>query len=170
MHTSVGAGPWRRPALLYVAVGPAVIAYRCWRMGVQRVASAIGGFFIQPHAAVCCAAVSGLSGRVAAALSRAGISADRGRGCGVVAAVTQEPLASLAPKHSVKVACPYQPYQYKSSELHQTKTVFPRTDLRMIPEMGKPQTSGGGWKYRGIGAASLKCSDNYVFIALRWRK
>jgi drug/metabolite transporter (DMT)-like permease len=32
-------------ALVYVAVGPAVIAYRCWGMGVQRVGPAIAGFF-----------------------------------------------------------------------------------------------------------------------------
>jgi drug/metabolite transporter (DMT)-like permease len=32
-------------ALLYVAVGPAVIAYRCWGMGVQRVGPAMAGFF-----------------------------------------------------------------------------------------------------------------------------
>ncbi|MFC5523009.1 DMT family transporter [Polaromonas jejuensis] len=32
-------------ALLYVAVGPAVIAYRCWGVGVQRVGPAIAGFF-----------------------------------------------------------------------------------------------------------------------------
>ena len=32
-------------ALIYVAVGPAVIAYRCWGMGVQRVGPAIAGFF-----------------------------------------------------------------------------------------------------------------------------
>ena len=32
-------------ALMYVAVGPAVIAYRCWGMGVQRVGPAIAGFF-----------------------------------------------------------------------------------------------------------------------------
>ena len=32
-------------ALAYVAVGPAVIAYRCWGMGVQRVGPAIAGFF-----------------------------------------------------------------------------------------------------------------------------
>ncbi len=32
-------------ALLFVAVGPAVIAYRCWGMGVQRVGPAIAGFF-----------------------------------------------------------------------------------------------------------------------------
>ena len=32
-------------ALLYVAAGPAVIAYRCWGMGVQRVGPAIAGFF-----------------------------------------------------------------------------------------------------------------------------
>ena len=32
-------------ALLYVAVGPAVIAYRCWGLGVQRVGPAVAGFF-----------------------------------------------------------------------------------------------------------------------------
>ena len=32
-------------ALLYVAVGPAVIAYRCWGVGVQRVGPAVAGFF-----------------------------------------------------------------------------------------------------------------------------
>ena len=32
-------------ALLYVAVGPAVIAYRCWGIGVQRVGPAMAGFF-----------------------------------------------------------------------------------------------------------------------------
>ncbi|MDB5928877.1 MAG: protein of unknown function transrane [Polaromonas sp.] len=31
--------------LLYIAIGPAVIAYRCWGMGVQRVGPAIAGFF-----------------------------------------------------------------------------------------------------------------------------
>lgn len=32
-------------ALVFVAVGPAVLAYRCWGMGVQRVGPAIAGFF-----------------------------------------------------------------------------------------------------------------------------
>ena len=32
-------------ALLYVAVCPAILAYRCWGMGVQRVGPAIAGFF-----------------------------------------------------------------------------------------------------------------------------
>ena len=32
-------------ALLYVAIGPAVIAYRCWGVGVQRVGPAIAAFF-----------------------------------------------------------------------------------------------------------------------------
>lgn len=39
---------WSGPlatALLYVAVGPAVIAYRCWGLGVQRVGPAVAGFF-----------------------------------------------------------------------------------------------------------------------------
>ena len=32
-------------ALLYVAVGPAILAYRCWGMGVQRVGPNVAGFF-----------------------------------------------------------------------------------------------------------------------------
>jgi drug/metabolite transporter (DMT)-like permease len=32
-------------ALIYVAVGPAVISYRCWGLGVQRVGPTIAGFF-----------------------------------------------------------------------------------------------------------------------------
>ena len=32
-------------ALLCVAVGPAVLAYRCWGLGVQRAGPAIAGFF-----------------------------------------------------------------------------------------------------------------------------
>ena len=32
-------------ALLYIAVGPAIIAYRCWGAGVQRVGPAVAGFF-----------------------------------------------------------------------------------------------------------------------------
>ena len=32
-------------ALLYVALGPALLAYRCWGLGVQRVGPAIAGFF-----------------------------------------------------------------------------------------------------------------------------
>lgn len=32
-------------ALAYVAIGPAVIAYRCWGVGVQRVGPTIAGFF-----------------------------------------------------------------------------------------------------------------------------
>lgn len=31
--------------LLYVALGPALLAYRCWGLGVQRVGPAIAGFF-----------------------------------------------------------------------------------------------------------------------------
>ena len=46
------AGPqqihWSWPvaaALAYVAVGPAIVAYRCWGVGVQRVGPSIAGFF-----------------------------------------------------------------------------------------------------------------------------
>jgi len=33
-------------ALLYVAVGPAVIAFRCWGAGVQRAGPSVGAFFV----------------------------------------------------------------------------------------------------------------------------
>lgn len=39
---------WSGPllaALLFVAVGPAVLAYRCWGLGVQRAGPAVAGFF-----------------------------------------------------------------------------------------------------------------------------
>lgn len=39
---------WGTPlalALLFIAVGPALIAYRCWGVGVQRVGPAVAGFF-----------------------------------------------------------------------------------------------------------------------------
>jgi drug/metabolite transporter (DMT)-like permease len=32
-------------ALFYVAVGPAILAYRCWGLGVQRAGPAVAGFF-----------------------------------------------------------------------------------------------------------------------------
>ena len=32
-------------ALVYIAIGPAVVAYRCWGLGMQRVGPAIAGFF-----------------------------------------------------------------------------------------------------------------------------
>jgi drug/metabolite transporter (DMT)-like permease len=32
-------------ALVYVAVGPSLLAYRCWGLGVQRVGPNIAGFF-----------------------------------------------------------------------------------------------------------------------------
>jgi drug/metabolite transporter (DMT)-like permease len=32
-------------ALVYVAVGPSLLAYRCWGLGVQRVGPTIAGFF-----------------------------------------------------------------------------------------------------------------------------
>ena len=49
-ETAMGAQPiqWGWPlaaALLYVAIGPALTAYRCWGLGVQRVGPNIAGFF-----------------------------------------------------------------------------------------------------------------------------
>lgn len=37
---------WLAAALLYVAIFPAVIAFRCWGEGVQRAGPAIGAFFV----------------------------------------------------------------------------------------------------------------------------
>ena len=47
---AVGAAPiqWGWPliaALVFVAVGPAILAYRCWGLGVQRVGPNVAGFF-----------------------------------------------------------------------------------------------------------------------------
>ncbi|NRR29743.1 DMT family transporter [Oxalobacteraceae bacterium] len=39
-------GPTLYLALLYVAVGPAVIAFRCWGAGVQQAGPSIGAFFV----------------------------------------------------------------------------------------------------------------------------
>ena len=32
-------------ALVFIAIGPAVVAYRCWGLGVQRAGPALAGFF-----------------------------------------------------------------------------------------------------------------------------
>ena len=32
-------------ALVYVAAGPAILAYRCWTLGIQQVGPAVAGFF-----------------------------------------------------------------------------------------------------------------------------
>ena len=44
-HASITWGWPLVAALLYVALGPALLAYRCWGLGVQRVGPAIAGFF-----------------------------------------------------------------------------------------------------------------------------
>ena len=54
-------------ALPYVAVGPAIVAYRCWGLGVQRVGPSVAGFFanLTPlFAAVFSAAFLGESPRL----------------------------------------------------------------------------------------------------------
>lgn len=38
-------GPALFAALLYVAIGPALLAYRCWGLGVQRMGPNVAGFF-----------------------------------------------------------------------------------------------------------------------------
>lgn len=44
-HTHIEWGWPLAAALAYVAVGPALLAYRCWGMGVQQVGPTIAGFF-----------------------------------------------------------------------------------------------------------------------------
>ena len=36
---------WCGRALLFIAIGPALVAYRCWGIGVQRAGPAVAGFF-----------------------------------------------------------------------------------------------------------------------------
>lgn len=55
--------PWLVPLLLYVAVGPALIAYRCWGLGVATVGPSVAAFFgnLTPlFAALMSAALLGL--------------------------------------------------------------------------------------------------------------
>lgn len=44
-HASVHWSIWVALALLYVAIGPSVIAYRCWGLGVTRAGPALAAFF-----------------------------------------------------------------------------------------------------------------------------
>ena len=47
-QTTQAALHWGWPlalALVFVAVGPAILAYRCWGLGVQRVGPTVAGFF-----------------------------------------------------------------------------------------------------------------------------
>jgi hypothetical protein len=73
-------------ALLFIAIGPAVLAYRCWGMGVQRAGPAVAGFFsnLTPlFAALLSAAFLGEMPR----RTTRGVCADRGRNRGVIAAL-----------------------------------------------------------------------------------
>ena len=44
-HTHIAWGWPLAAALAFIAVGPAVLAYRCWGVGVQRAGPAVAGFF-----------------------------------------------------------------------------------------------------------------------------
>ncbi len=44
-HTHIDWGWPLAAALVFIAVGPAVLAYRCWGVGVQRAGPAVAGFF-----------------------------------------------------------------------------------------------------------------------------
>lgn len=44
-HTRIDWGLPLAAALLFIALGPAIVAYRCWGAGVQRAGPAIAGFF-----------------------------------------------------------------------------------------------------------------------------
>ncbi|MFL6661309.1 MAG: DMT family transporter [Rhizobacter sp.] len=61
-HAGVQWNGWVAAALLYVAVGPSIIAYRCWALGVARGGPALAAFFsnLTPvFAAILSAAVLG---------------------------------------------------------------------------------------------------------------
>ena len=50
VELAVGAGdwhwsPWLPVLLLYVAVGPSLVAYRCWGLGVATVGPSVAAFF-----------------------------------------------------------------------------------------------------------------------------
>ena len=45
-HTQIDWGAPLLAALAFIAVGPAVLAYRCWGVGVQRAGPAVAGFFV----------------------------------------------------------------------------------------------------------------------------
>ena len=45
-HTHIEWGWPLVAALAFIAVGPAVLAYRCWGVGVQRAGPAVAGFFV----------------------------------------------------------------------------------------------------------------------------
>jgi hypothetical protein len=73
-------------ALQYIAtIGPAIMAYRCWGLGMQRVRPALD--FHQPHAALRRAAVSGLSGQLPHFYHGLALFDDRRRDLIVVAAL-----------------------------------------------------------------------------------
>ena len=44
-HTHIAWGWPLAAALLFIAIGPALVAYRCWGIGVQRAGPAVAGFF-----------------------------------------------------------------------------------------------------------------------------
>ena len=44
-HTHIAWGWPLVAALLFIAIGPALVAYRCWGIGVQRAGPAVAGFF-----------------------------------------------------------------------------------------------------------------------------
>lgn len=71
--------------LAFIAVGPAILAYRFWGVAAQRAGPVVGGVFHQPHTAVRGSAVHGLPRRSAAPVPRPGVRADRGWHRGVVA-------------------------------------------------------------------------------------
>lgn len=54
-HTPVRWSPQLWATLLYVAIGPSVIAYRCWGLGVAAVGPAVAAFFV--NLTPLCAAV-----------------------------------------------------------------------------------------------------------------
>jgi drug/metabolite transporter (DMT)-like permease len=79
-------------ALAFVSIGPAVLAYRCWGLGIQQAGSRGGGLFCEPHATVRSHLLGCLSGRITAIVSRAGLCADHCWDLGVISSVKASKL------------------------------------------------------------------------------
>ena len=70
--------------LVFVAIGPAVIAYRCWGLGVQRAGPAVAGFFSNLTPLFAALMSAAFLGETPQPFHAAGVRADRGRDRGVV--------------------------------------------------------------------------------------
>jgi len=70
--------------ILFVAVGPSLIAYRCWGLGVNGAGPFRSRIFCQPHPVVYCSVISSNAKGTPKALSRPGFCINCYRYCGVI--------------------------------------------------------------------------------------